>query len=358
LQASGNHTAPAVDTGTTWIGRHQNTGFPYDLVGAFDELRIYNRALSAGEVSQLFAFESAGLARVATATATVVNDFVVGATITDNGIGYTNTPMVRIIGGGGAGAQMSATVSNGMVIALNPASAGFGYTNTPVVVIEPPYILNPMLTLAPMSLLTFSNLLVGSNYQLQLVSSNAWVNESLVLIATNAVYSQYLPGSVDPSSYRLTLLPGSISAAALAQVVNGFVVGATITTAGAGYVAVPEVTVIGGGGSGATATAQLGGGAVTNIHMISAGSGYTSLPDFQIAPPPLSPGVSPTGQPVAFINSFKLAPYDNYQLQFTTDLKTAWSDYPAGLFTPTDVTNSQALLITNQSAFFRLRYVP
>ena len=41
----------------------------------------------------------------ATATGSVINGFVVAASITDEGWGYTNTPPVRIIGGGGSGAQ-------------------------------------------------------------------------------------------------------------------------------------------------------------------------------------------------------------------------------------------------------------
>ena len=93
--------------------------------------------------------------RGATATATVVNGFVVGATITDGGSGYTNTPAVKIIGGGGSGAQAVAVVSNGVVIAVNFLDAGSGYTSTPLVVIDPPFIPNPVLGIAPMSFLSF-----------------------------------------------------------------------------------------------------------------------------------------------------------------------------------------------------------
>src|SRR5277367_2418213 len=71
----------------------------------------------------------------ATATPTLVNDFVVGANITDGGYGYTNTPLVRFIGGGGSGAQAVAVVSNGLVVAVNVLDAGYGYTNAPLVVI-------------------------------------------------------------------------------------------------------------------------------------------------------------------------------------------------------------------------------
>ena len=89
--------------------------------------------------------------RAATASATVVNGFVVGATITDGGYGYTNTPAVRIIGGGGSGAQAVAVVSNGVVIAVNVLDAGSGYTSTPVIVIAPPFIPQPTMAIGTAS---------------------------------------------------------------------------------------------------------------------------------------------------------------------------------------------------------------
>jgi hypothetical protein len=44
--------------------------------------------------------------------------------------------------------------------------------------------------------------------------------------------------------------------------------------------------------------------------------------------------------------------------QFEPDLGGTWSNWPGGLFSPTDVTNSQYLFITNGIGFFRLQYVP
>jgi hypothetical protein len=58
------------------------------------------------------------------------------------------------------------------------------------------------------------------------------------------------------------------------------------------------------------------------------------------------------------MDSADLAPYDNYQIQFTPALGGAWRNWDGGLFSPTDVTNSQYLLVTNTTAFFRLQYVP
>src|SRR5207247_8931850 len=74
-----------------------NSGANSDnYAGLIDDLRIYNRALSAEEVFQLYATESSipCTPHAATATVQVVNGFVVGATITDPSCGYTNAPAV------------------------------------------------------------------------------------------------------------------------------------------------------------------------------------------------------------------------------------------------------------------------
>jgi hypothetical protein len=86
----------------------------------------------------------------ATATATVTNGFVVAATVTDGGCGYTNAPEVLVEGGGGTGATATAVVSNGMVVSLTITDAGIGYTGAPTIYIYfPTYI-----TAQPQSLLS------------------------------------------------------------------------------------------------------------------------------------------------------------------------------------------------------------
>jgi trimeric autotransporter adhesin len=55
---------------------------------------------------------------------------------------------------------------------------------------------------------------------------------------------------------------------------------------GSGYVTAPNVTISGGGGSGATAVADINGsGVVTEIDIINPGSGYTGAPTVTIDPP-------------------------------------------------------------------------
>jgi hypothetical protein len=51
---------------------------------------------------------------------------------------------------------------------------------------------------------------------------------------TNALYTQMVAGVADSGYYRLALNPVPAQAFATAQVVNGFVVGAVVTSRGSG----------------------------------------------------------------------------------------------------------------------------
>ncbi len=167
----------------------------YFFNGAIDDLRFYNRALSASEVQQLYAIESAPppcLPHPATATAVLDHGFVVDATINDGGCGYTNTPSVVIQGGGGTGATATAVVSNGVVVGITITDAGIGYTSTPTLYIYSPFGVQTGLIKAVKP--TFSDLLITTNYQLQ-VSTDliTWTNNGSPFTPTNRVmdYHQY-----------------------------------------------------------------------------------------------------------------------------------------------------------------------
>jgi hypothetical protein len=195
------------------------------FAGQLDNIRIYKRSLSEGEVKALYDYESTPQPLnpwIATATAQVVNGFVVGATITDGGYGYVSNPVVAITGGGGTGAKATATQFNGIVTSITITNPGSGYTSTPTITIAPP-----------------------------------------------------------PFPPR--------KATSTAQVVNGFVVGTKITDGGFGYDSPPAVLIVGGGGSGATAVATVANGVVTAITISNPGTGYTSSPIVRIASPPFAP---------------------------------------------------------------------
>jgi hypothetical protein len=128
----------------------------------------------------------------AAATARVDNGFVVEATITDAGCGYTNPPLVVVQGGGGTGATATAVVSNGVVVQITITNAGIGYTNDPTLYIYSPTGLEVGLVRAVRP--SFSDLLVGTHYQLQISGDmKTWANHGTPFTAghTTMTYPDY-----------------------------------------------------------------------------------------------------------------------------------------------------------------------
>lgn len=66
-------------------------------------------------------------------------------------------------------------------------------------------------------------------------------------------------------------------------VVDGSITSIDVTDGGNGYLTVPLVSIVGGGGSGASATAIISQGTVSQILVTSGGTGYTSRPTISIS---------------------------------------------------------------------------
>ena len=135
--------------------------------GAVDDVRIYNRAISSNEVAQIYGSnEGPCYPHAATAIPYRINGFVVAATVTDGGCGYTNPPLVTITGGGGANATATATISNGVVIGINIVNAGCCYTNDPQIVISsPPFPATVSLRVSKM--IVTQRVMIGRTYVLE-----------------------------------------------------------------------------------------------------------------------------------------------------------------------------------------------
>jgi hypothetical protein len=143
----------------------------------------------------------------ATATATMFNGFVVDATITDGGCGYTNAPLVKIVGGGGSGAVATATVSNGVVVRITISNAGSGYTSTPTMQIaSPPF--TPWLDIAVSKVKVTQHVVVGRSYIFE--SSNDFTNWSQVgtpFTAQEEVIAQEFDVDVTGRFFRIREVP-------------------------------------------------------------------------------------------------------------------------------------------------------
>ena len=84
--------------------------------------------------------------------------------------------------------------------------------------------------IAAMSSLSFTNLAIGTNYQLQFLSDTTWSNMGAAFAATGPGSTQYVSGTADPNGYRLATAPLPRQAFATVILSYGFVVHATVTS--------------------------------------------------------------------------------------------------------------------------------
>jgi len=141
------------------------------------------------------------------------------------------------------------------------------------------------------------------------------------------------------------------AARATAQVVNGFVVGATIADGGCGYTNAPVVLIQGGGGTGATATAVVSGGLVTAITITSAGCCYTNTPRIVIGSPPFVPKLAISFSKVKVTQNVVMG--RRYVLESSNDLAVWLPTGPPFTAVSEIIENEFDVNVTGR--FFRLR---
>ena len=255
-------------------------------------------------------------------TAQMLSGFVYGSTITNGGSGYTTVPSVQFIGGGGSGAGGTASITNGQVITITITNTGSGYTSSPAVLIDPPTGLLVGQTNATLNLSTITtNNADGYYVVITNIYGSITSSVAILTIAYPPSISQQPQnqtagaGSVanfnvtaagtSPFGYQWWLTGGQQSnATAVPFVINGFVLAASMTSGGAGYLTIPTVQFVGGSGSGASGTAVVSNRMVTVINMVSPGSGYTTPPIIQIAAPT---DISLIGQTNSVLNLLAVA---------------------------------------------------
>jgi len=106
-------------------------------------------------------------------------------------------------------------------------------------------------------------------------------------------------------------------ARAVAESVNGFLVGVTIEEGGQGFAEPPKVEIL-GNGTGAKAVATVAHGRVTGIVVTDAGSGYTGPVIVRVATPPRAPRVSIAVQTVRV--TLTVVEGRRYRLESSSDL--------------------------------------
>ena len=176
----------------------------------------------------------------------VVNGSLSGFEVTAEGSGYTESPLVSIVGGGGSGATAQAVVTGGRVTRILVEQPGTGYTSQPSVSITG-----------------------GGGTGAEATASVRGPIQSVSLTSAGSGYTS-LP------TVRVNSGEG-----ALAQpiVINGRIVSIAIINSGSGYTTAPEV-IINGDGFGAIGKATIGTigedkGRVLSVTITNRGIGYT-----------------------------------------------------------------------------------
>lgn len=168
--------------------------------------------------------------------------------------------------------------------------------------------------------------------------------ELFVYESTDGFYSNLIP----------SLPAGLTNAVATANISSGSVVSIPIIISGAGYTVAPQVTLTGGGGSGAEAIAILSNGSVVSIIVINPGFGYTSAPAVTIESPSLPPSLAVKVNTLALTET--VTPGKTYILESTTD-GVLWSPVGASFVaTISTITNVVPATLTEQ--LFRIRQLP
>ena len=205
-----------------------------------------------------------------TATAralTDVNGVITSIVVVGGGSGYLTAPTVTIAGGGGTGATATSTIGPVTVIAVNPSNTGFGYTSVPTV-----------------------NIIGGGGTgatAIAILGTGATADQVVGYTITN-------PGTGYTFDPTVIIFGGGGTGATAEASAGGFVTIITVTAGGTGYsnlsFANPIVVTIADPALAATATAVLGtglqSGQVVNLRITASGSRYTIAPTVTIAAPP------------------------------------------------------------------------
>ncbi len=157
--------------------------------------------------------------RQATANVQLANGFIVGAPLIDGGFGYSAPPRVRFIGGRGSQAAASSAIdSNGVVTGITVTNPGSGYNTNVQVVIDPPFIPNPTMTIAainygslvtPIIQLDFGHLAPYNNYQIEFspVAAGTWTIVGTYFIPTAATNTQFINATGKVGFFRVKYVP-------------------------------------------------------------------------------------------------------------------------------------------------------
>lgn len=152
-------------------------------------------------------------------------------------------------------------ITVGCITNIGITNPGSGYTQPPLVTISAPNQTNGVQATA-----------------IAFISNAAGTITNITINNGGTSFTAFPTLTIDPP----TSSTGVQAQAVVTTLSANAIVGVQITNPGYGYTTTPNITVTGGGGSGANLTATLGSGLVSSISVTNAGSGYTSTPSVTI----------------------------------------------------------------------------
>ena len=176
--------------------------------GSVTGIRILNPGFGYSPMTVLTLAPPPSPPRAATAFAQWgLSGTIIGVILTEGGSGYSTSPAVQLVGGGGTGATAVATVVNGVVTAITLRNPGKGYTSAPTVKIALPPV-DPTLGVAVSRIKLDLHLILGARYQVQSsVDLSRWVAEGGPFVAVDGQLDREFPVGSVPQYYRVIPAP-------------------------------------------------------------------------------------------------------------------------------------------------------
>ena len=231
-----------------------------------------------------------------------VGGIVTRIDVISGGSGYTDAPIIKILGGGGVGAvavaAMSINPDNSSAISITDGVSGVGYKELDLVSVSVPNVPEP----AILQVLTINSGAIGGITSVALYRSGSttyagsYINlPSPIAALTNVSTGIYEISITDPGvEYTqiptMELLGGGASSIATAQVSSMYLSYALVNTGGSGYSLNDVLTINGGAGTAArvTVTGLGASNSVTAVTITVQGS-YSTLPSITAATTTASP---------------------------------------------------------------------
>ncbi len=181
--------------------------------GRLDDIRIYNRDLSAQEVNRLFEIENQAPAEVnleprpAKATAVLFGGVIKEIILEDSGYGYTNAPKVLFDSPTGQSAVAYAIINGGVVTGFTMTNRGSGYVDPPMVKIGSPSF-DPLLSIAVSKVAVTMKVELGFNYRLETSNDlRLWEKLGEEFVAKDENLFQEINVEAVGRFFRLTRVP-------------------------------------------------------------------------------------------------------------------------------------------------------